>query len=182
MIKNNFNQFLGFEDNEDIFIDTGIILALLNKYDAWHTTVKNLFNKYIVDSNCKPILYIHSGILTEVTKLADKPLKKYMEAFNFGLSEADIDEAIEITLCGLTELIRNEILNPLDADVNIMIRQLKHARYFDSTDALTVSMIEEYAISLLTLDSALVRNIWDKRTDFPRIKNLYSTTANYRDY
>lgn len=183
MQRINFNRnFLGFKTNEDIFLDTCIVLALLNKYDSWYPTVQNLFSTHVIQSANEPTFYVHSGIITEVTKIADKPLDKYMKAFNFGLSQDDIDEAIDMTLSGITELLENEIINLLDINSTIMKRQVKYSRYFDATDSLTVSLLEEYSIGLLTVDSALIRNIAQKSTDFPHIGNLYYTTSNHRAY
>lgn len=53
MEKIDFNSkyFKGFEKDEKILLDTGIILALANEYDSWHGTVKDLFDKYILTEN-----------------------------------------------------------------------------------------------------------------------------------
>jgi len=48
------------------------------------------------------------------------PLDKYMKAFNFGLSQDDIEEAIDFTLSGITELLGNEIINLLEINSTIM--------------------------------------------------------------
>jgi len=43
-----------------------------------------------------------------------------MKAFNFGLSQDDIEEAIDFTLSGITELLGNEIINLLEINSTIM--------------------------------------------------------------
>ena len=43
----DFNDnFKGFEDREEILVDTNILLAYLNSYDAWHNTVSRLFDNH----------------------------------------------------------------------------------------------------------------------------------------
>lgn len=63
MIKTDFNNgFKGFADNEKILLDTCVILALANEYDAWHNTVSNFFWNSILndddDDNSKYYSYL----------------------------------------------------------------------------------------------------------------------------
>ena len=109
----NFNNFKGFVQSEDIFIDTGILLAFLNKYDAWHTTVSNLFNSHILDNSNEITLYTHSGIINEVTHLADKPLEQCMKAYGFGFSDSDILETTSEAIIGLSQMIDQDYLEIL---------------------------------------------------------------------
>jgi predicted nucleic acid-binding protein len=61
----DFNDnFKGFESGEDILVDTGILFALLNSYDAWHQTVNNLFDNFVIN-----ILIRYFSILTHVFKM-----------------------------------------------------------------------------------------------------------------
>ena len=50
--------------------------------------------------------------------------------------------------------------------------QTKHARYFGSTDSLIVSILQEYGVSLLTVDYRLANKIIAKSTDFGNINNI----------
>ena len=76
MVKIDFssNDFLGFSDNEDILVDTGILLAYLNNYDAWSHVVTDLFNNHILseDSDKTLFLYINPCVLNEIMNLTDK--------------------------------------------------------------------------------------------------------------
>lgn len=178
----DFNDFLGFEPSEDIFIDTGVLLAFLNKHDAWHPTVRDLFDKYILNNDNEITLYTHSGIINEVTHLANKPLEQYMEAFNFGLSEAEIIETAENTITGLTLMLENNYLETLVSSQTSLVIQTKYSRYFGSTDSLVVSILQEYGISFLTVDYKLARKIQDKSSEFNNIRNVYVTKSSYMDY
>ncbi|MFA5882151.1 MAG: hypothetical protein WC834_08125 [Eubacteriales bacterium] len=182
MRKIDFNDnFTGFEEGEDILLDTGIILALLNQYDAWHSTVKDLFNSFIFVETSKVTLYVHSGIINEVTFLSGRPLQTYMEKYGQSYSQQDIDDAINNTLRGISELIENEILLPLDSSKASILNQIRYSRYFGAMDALVVSVVEDYGISFLTVDNRLVEKIVNKDS-LANIRNLYYTLPNYRDY
>lgn len=178
----NFNKFSGFEKSEDIFVDTGVLLAFLNEYDAWHLTVNKLFNNHIVNNPNEIHLYTHSGIINEVTHLADKPLDSYMKAFNFGLSESDIIETAENAIIGLSEMIEQDYLEILVSSKMSSLQQIKYARHFGSTDSLIVSILQEYGINLLTVDYRLANKIKAKSTEFGNIKNIYVTDSSYMDY
>ncbi|MFZ3130547.1 MAG: hypothetical protein WA125_05445 [Desulfosporosinus sp.] len=84
-----------------------------------------MFSNHVIQSTNEPTFYVHPGIITEVTKIADKPLDKYMKAFNFGLSQDDIEEAVEMTLSGITELLENEVTIQVSKIVNTK-RGAKH--------------------------------------------------------
>jgi len=183
MKRIDFNySFPGFDDNEDILLDTGVILALLNKYDAWHTTVKNLFDNFIFNEGSNLYLYIHSGIINEVTFLSDKPLKQYMLKHGLRFTQEEIQDAISSTILGIRELVEKEFLLILDSNTNSILKQIDHSQYFGSMDALTISLAEEYGISLLTVDRKLIENIENKKDDFVNIQNVYYSTSGYRDY
>ena len=176
----DFNRdFMGFESAEDLLLDTGIILAVLNKYDVWHTTVKNLFEQHISNNNTN--LYVHSGIISEILHLAKKLAKEYMKHFDTVLTQEEINEAIFVTVNGVAELVEEQhvILNSDRISSRIHIR---NAQYFGSTDALTVSIAESYGISLLTVDRKLINNLYAKEYEFPNIVNVYFTTPANMDY
>lgn len=178
----DFNHFSGFEMIEDIFVDTGIILAFLNKFDTWHPTVNNLFTNHILNNSNEITLYTHSGIVNEVTHLAEKPLDQYMKAFNFGLSENDIIETSKNAINGLSQMIQQNYLEVLVSNKASLLQQAKYSRYFGSTDSLIVSILQEYGISLLTVDNRLARKIQAKSAEFSNIKNLYVTDSSHMNY
>jgi predicted nucleic acid-binding protein len=179
----DFNDdFQGFEDNEDVLLDTGVILALLNQYDVWHSTVKSLFDKYVFTESSNLYLYIHPGIVNEVTFLSDKPLKQFMLKHGLRYSREEIEDTTNATIKGIRELIEKEYLLILDGNTSSILKQIDFSHYFGSMDALTVSLTEEYGISLLTLDKRLIDNINNKKDTLKNIQNLYYSTSEHRDY
>lgn len=180
----DFNRnFKGFCDNEDILLDTGVILALLNRYDAWHTTVKDLFNNFVFNSTVNLSLYIHPGIVNEVTHLSGKPLEQYMTKHqNLSFSRSDIDIITTDTLQKIRDFIEQDILIVLESTKQTLLKQIDHCRYFGALDSLTVAMTDEYGISLLTVDNRLVNNIASKAGEFKNIVRVYHTTPAYRSY
>ena len=102
-----------------------VLLAFLNKFDSWHPTVSDLFNNHIFNNSNEIILYTHSGIINEITHLAEKLLEQYMRAFNFGLSETDIIETAENAITGLTYMIENDYLELLVSSKASLLQQAK---------------------------------------------------------
>ena len=49
----DFNRpdFQGFVEGEDILVDTGVLLAFYNPYDAYYSTVNQLFDKHILHND-----------------------------------------------------------------------------------------------------------------------------------
>lgn len=178
----DFNKFSGFEQSEDIFVDTGVLLAFLNKFDAWHTTVSNLFNNYILNNSNEITLYTHSGVINEVTHLAEKPLDQYMKAYDFGLSNADIIETAQNAINGLKLMIEQDYLEILESSKISILQQLNYSKLFGSTDSLIVSIVQEYGISLLTVDYRLATKIQTNHSAFGNINNIYVTNSSYMDY
>ena len=90
----NFNgNFSGFENGEDILLDTGILLAYLNTYDCWNATVNKLFENYILNNDNELYLYINVAILNEITNLIgkNKPVEEYMKKHkNHGITDDEI--------------------------------------------------------------------------------------------
>ncbi|MFZ3372249.1 MAG: hypothetical protein WA131_04390 [Desulfitobacteriaceae bacterium] len=183
MRRVNFNnQFLGFEEDEDILLDTNIIYAFLNPYDSWHSTVKNLFNNHIFPSNVKLYLYTHSSIVNEVTYLSRDPLKKYSEHHGTIFSEQDIAQSVNDILDKTKQLIEQDILLLLESNKESIYKQIDFAMYFGAMDSLIVSLVNEYGMSLLTTDTKLLNNLSNKQNEFPNIRNVYFTNGYYRDY
>lgn len=62
------DDFIGFSDNEDILVDTGVLLAYLNRYDSWSEVVTKLFNEHISAENMDKtlFLYINPCILNKI--------------------------------------------------------------------------------------------------------------------
>ncbi len=184
MIKIDFNKdFGGFQQNEDLLVDTGIILALLNEYDAWHTTVKDLFSHHILNSDNDIYLYIHAGIINEVTHLSSKPLKQYMNKHSeLGFSSDDIENTTKATLFGMKEMLDKDYLLLLESNKDVLLNQIKYSQYFGSMDALTASVANEYGISILTLDRRFTDHIVNIQQDFSNIPIVYYTIPRHRDY
>lgn len=101
----DFNDnFKGFEESEDILVDTGILLALFNKYDGWFTTVNELFENHIINNENAIFLYVNPCIINETTYLAKKPFKNYLKLHsNETFTQKDISD--------MTDNITKEIQN-----------------------------------------------------------------------
>lgn len=178
----NFNHFSGFEHSEDIFVDTGILLAFLNEYDPWYPTVSKLFNDHILNNPNEINLYTHAAVISEVAHLAEKPLDQYMRAFNFHFCDLDVVETAERVIEGLDRMIELDHLEILESNKGSMLHQIKYSRQLGSTDALIASVVQEYGISLLTVDSKLANRIKRIPTGFYNVNNVYFTNSIYMDY
>ncbi|WP_088189500.1 PIN domain-containing protein [Desulfosporosinus sp. FKA] len=178
----NFNRFHGFEPSEDIFVDTGVLLGFLNEFDAWHSTVNKLFTNHILNNSNEIIFYTHSGVVNEISHLAEKPLKQFIEAFKCGISEEDIIKTAEKTIEGLAEMIEQDYLEILESNKTSTLQQIKYSRKFGSIDSMIASIVQEYGISLLTVDQKLARKIQSESSAFSNIRNIYYTDSSYTDY
>jgi len=178
----NFNHFDGFEQSEDIFVDTGILLAFLNEYDPWHPTVNKLFTNHIFENPNEICLYTHAAVISEVAHLAEKPLDQYMRTFNFGFCDADVVETAEKVIDGLDRMIELDLLEILESNKGSLLHQIRYSRELGATDALIASIVQEYGISLLTVDSKLARRIAGTSTGFHNINNIYFTNSIFMYY
>lgn len=180
----DFNRnFTGFYDSEDILLDTGVILALLNKYDTWHLTIKKLFDNFVFNSPVELSLYIHAGIVNEVTHLSGKPLEQYRTKHpQLLFSQSDIEVITTDTLQKIRDFIDQDILIVLEGTKQTLLKQIIHSRYFGAMDSMTVAMANAYGISLLTVDNKLVNNIAAKSDEFRDIARVYHTTPAHRSY
>lgn len=179
----NFNDhFLGFEEDEDILLDTNIIYAFLNPFDAWHTTIKNLFNSHILTSNVKLYLYTHSSIVNEVTYLSRDPLNNYSKHYGAIFSEQDITQSVNDILDKTKQLIEQDVVLLLESNKESIYKQVDYAMYFGAMDSLIISLVNEYGISLLTTDTRLLNNLTSKKNEFPNIRNVYYTNGHHRSY
>lgn len=183
LINFNLEEFKGFEENEEILLDTGIILAYLNKYDAWHTTIKNLFNNYIFNNDKVMFLFVNPCIVNEVTFLSERPLNNFLkENKEISFSKDEKDKVKKETMDTLEQLIANEILLVLDGDKSSVLKQIQLSNDLGSADAVNASLANEYSINFLTVDGKLARNMKDQESKLSNIPKVYYTTSKYRDY
>ena len=181
----NSSSFKGFKENEDILVDTGILLGYLNEYDAWHSTVSNLLETYVFDDSKGVFLYTNPCILNEITHLVNegKPIKEYIKKHPREAISAEQKEAIaKGTISAIEVLIQNEILVPLEGNLEVYLTQLKLCKNLGAADAYNASLAAYYGISFLTIDNKLVNNIESNIDELGTIDTLYYTTPENKDY
>ena len=178
----NSSTFKGFEDKEDILLDTGIILAFLNSKDAWHKTVSELFSNHIIDNDNVIFLYVNPTSVNEVTFLSDKPLQRYAERTGLNITNEDILKSGKDTVEGLKKLIDSEIVFILEGNKESVLKQLSIYEKLGDADAVYASIANEYGISFLTVDNRLVNNMFSIHNELNQIKNVYYTVPTYREY
>ncbi|WP_336883835.1 hypothetical protein [Priestia koreensis] len=185
IIDFNHSSFKGFQQGEDILLDTGILMALSNQYDAYSTTVRALFTNHILKNNNNLFLYVNPTIVNEVTFLADRPLKNYLKAnpqearnFDQQSKESVANKSIE----GIKELIEQEVLIVLDGDKESTLHQIDMTKALGAADALNTSIANLYGTSFLTVDYKLAQNLHTYQSKFPNIKSVYFTTGANRTY
>lgn len=182
----DFNEnFKGFEDKEDILVDTGILIALLNEYDTWHQTVKELFDNYVFDNDNVLCMFINPCIQNEFTNLVSKG--KSLDFYKLAHPEFKItqDERAELesnSINAFRILIENEILIVLDSNKESAIKQLELYKELGAADAVNISIVNEYGISFLTIDNRLVNNVLSNITKIKDIHNIYYTSPKHKTY
>lgn len=186
MVKVDFNvNFSGFQKNEDILVDTGVLLALLNEYDSWHKTVSNLFENFVFNNDDALFLYINPCIQNELTNLISngKPLEWYGNKHSdFSVTQDEIDEIERKSIDALQMLIDNEILIILNSNKESSLQQLKLYKELGAADAINATLANEYGISFLTVDNKLVNNMICNADKLENIQNLYYTTPIHKTY
>ena len=188
MVKIDFNDesFKGFSVEEDILVDTGIILAYLSKYDTWHKTVNELFTNHIFNNDKAVFLYINPCILNEVmhiTTVTKKCISEYLKKHpEISLTKQEKEEIESNTVQSMKILIDKEILIPLEAGKETYLKQIETCKYLGSADAFNASLANEYGISFLTVDNKLVTNIENNITYFKDIDKIYYTTNAHIEY
>lgn len=186
MEKIDFNiNFSGFEANEKILVDTGVILALANEYDAWHNTVSNLFNTHVLnDDEDKPLfLFVNPTILNEITFLANRPFENYKSKFpSQDLSGVDPNTVLSSTINDVKILVDEEILLIIDGNKNSALKQLEIYKELGSADAVNASIANEYGLNFLTVDTKLANNIYRYRENLSNIPKIYYTIPMFRTY
>ncbi|THE13967.1 hypothetical protein E1I69_05555 [Bacillus timonensis] len=185
IIDFNNPSFSGFEPDEDILIDTGIILGYYNEYDAYYSTITKLFNDHILNNDNNLFLYINPTVINEISHLAKTPLKQYLkkfptEAVNFTSGEEESFK--EKIINGVKELIENEVLLILDGDKESALKQIELSEALGAVDAVNASIANLYGTSFLTVDRTLTNNIFSRQSDLPNIKTVYYTSGRNRDY
>lgn len=179
------NNFSGFQDGEDILLDTGILLAYLNKYDCWSTTVTKLFNENILNNDNELYLYINVAILNEITNLIgkNKPIEEYMKKHdNHGITDDEIIKVEKESIEQLKILLENDVIQFLHMGKEAYLSQLELYKDLGAADAINASIANEHGISFLTVDNNLVNNIRNNFDKLKNINNLYYTSPEYRSY
>lgn len=187
MEKIDFNKkFKGFENNEDILIDTGVILAYFNIYDAWHATIKDLFNNHIFNEDSSVALYVNCAILNELTNYINKGnhIKRYVEKHSNITFDVDVEiERVEtLFIRSLDIMFLNELFLILNGSKECFSKQLTLYKELGACDSINVSMVNDFGISFLTVDNKLVDRILLKQNDLFNIRNVYCTDNLYRTY
>lgn len=183
LIDFNSKKFKGFNENEEILLDTGVIFAYLNEYDVWHTTIKELFEKHIFNNDKSMFLFVNPTIINEVKFLAERPLKYYLEKHpDEKIEEDEIARIKELLDKSLSELIKEDILNVLDGDKDSVLKQIKLSSKLGAADAVNATIADTYGINFLTVDRKLANNMKEAEKELEDIDKVYYTTGNHRDY
>lgn len=178
----NNNSFTGFEQGEDILVDTSVLLALIADYDPWHNTVLELFNNHIFPDESVVLLYTNPLIVNEVLYLSNRSLARFIERFDVEYTEEQKKDAQNFVENILTVFIEEKILNVLGGDQDSIIQQIKHSDYLGAADASNVSIANLYGTSFLTTDNKLANNIELLCEEFSNIDKVYYTTAKHKSY
>lgn len=178
----NNNFFTGFEQGEDILVDTSVLLALVADYDPWHQTVLNLFNRYIFPEESIVLLYTNPIIINEVLHLSNKSLVRFIERFEVQYSNDEKREKKNFIENMLQVLIEEKVLRILDGDLDSVIRQIKLSETLGAADAANASIANSFGSNFLTTDRILADKIEICRDELPNIKKVYYTIPKHRDY
>ena len=181
------NDFAGFSDEEDILVDTGILLAYLNSYDAWSEVVTKLFDDHILTENSDKVLflYINPCVLNEIMNLTgkNKTLEYYMKKHRTEtITAEEMAEVEQKTVNALRVLIENDILIPLEANKETYLRQMNTYKELGSADSFNASLANDYGISFLTVDNKLVNHIEENISNFPDLENVYYAPPDKQSY
>lgn len=181
------SDFAGFSDGEDILVDTGILLAYLNSYDAWSEVVTKLFDDYILSEDLDKtlFLYINPCVLNEIMNLTgkNKTLEYYMRKHKSeSITDEEIAEVEKKTVDALRILIENEILIPLEANKETYLRQMNTYKELGSADSFNASLANDYGISFLIVDNKLVKNIEKNIFNFPDLGKVYYAPPEKQSY
>lgn len=181
------SDFVGFSDDEDILVDTCILLAYLNSYDSWSAVVTELFNKHILAENSSKtlFLYINPCVLNEIMYLIgeNRTIKHYMQKHKSEtITDKEIAEVEKRTVNALRILIENDILIPLEANKETYLCQMNTYKELGSADSFNASLANDYGISFLTVDNKLVDHIEENISNFPDLGNVYYAPSEKQSY
>lgn len=181
------SNFGGFSDGEDILVDTGILLAYLNSYDAWSKVVTELFDNHILqeESDKTLFLYINPCVLNEIMNLTAKnqSIAYYMRKHkSVNITKEEILMVEKKTADALRILIDNEILIPLEANKETYLRQMNTYKELGSADSFNVSLANDYGISFLTVDNKLVAHIEENIDNFQDLDKVYYAPPEKQSY
>lgn len=183
IINFNSEDFKGFEDKEEILLDTGVILGYLNKYDTWHGTIEKLFNNHIFSNDKTVFLCVNPCIINEVTYLSEKPLEQYRKKHPVEIiSAAEVSKVEGQTMTTLKTLIEQEVFIVLDGDKNSVLKQIELYKKLGSADAVNASLANECRMNFLTVDGRLANNMKQVEEQLKDIPKVYYTTSEYKDY
>lgn len=183
LIDFNSKSFKGFEDKEEILLDTGIIFAYLNEYDVWHTTVKKLFENHIFNNDKVMFLFVNPTVINEVEFLSQQPLKFYLQKHpDKSVNQCEIDRVKKLLNMSLIQLIESRILNILDGDKESVLKQIKLSNILGAADAVNATIADAYGINFLTVDRRLANHMYQLQKDLKDIEKIYYTQGKYRDY
>lgn len=180
-------KFAGFSDGEDILVDTGVLLAYLNDYDAWSLVVKALFDNYILQEESDKVLflYINPCVLNEIMHLTsnNQSIATYLKKHRGeSISDEEIADVEKKTVDALRVLIENDILIPLEANKDTYLRQMNTYKELGSADSFNASLANDYGTSLLTVDNKLVRHIEENIFNFPDLGKVYYAPPEAQSY
>ncbi|OXS56954.1 hypothetical protein B1A99_19050 [Cohnella sp. CIP 111063] len=181
----NAPEFSGFEPEESILIDTGVLYAYFNPFDAYHTTVKNLFDTYVFSNEDVLFLFVNPTIVNEIVNLAQRALNQYLiahphESENF--SQPDKEAVRDQIMHFVRDLVQEDVLLVLDGDKESVLQQISLTNHLGAADAVNISMASLYGISFMTVDTRLVNNMIRVGSEIETVKNLYFTKPRHRTY
>jgi predicted nucleic acid-binding protein len=184
MERIDFNrpEFKGFEQGEDILVDTCILLALTGEKDPWHKTVSELFEKHIFPDEKLVLLYTNPLIVNEVLHLSTKSFSNFAEKFGTIISATQYKDIEDFVENMLITLIEEGVLQVLDGDKDSILKQIVLKKHLGAADASNASIANLYGTNFLTIDIKLANNIQRIETDLPNIKKIYCTTPQHKTY
>ena len=179
------DNFHGFEEGEDILIDTGILFAYYNEYDAYYDVVNHLFQNHVFHDTASLFLYVNPTIVNEISHLAKDPFRQYTKARltePINLTPEDAVKMEDIIIGNIKQLIENQVLLVLDGDDSSVLKQLELYKKLGSADAVNASIANLFGTSFLTVDFRLANNMQDVKHSLSNVQNIYYTTGRYRSY
>lgn len=123
----NASGFCGFEPEESILIDTGVLYAYFNPFDAYHATVKNLFDTYVFNNEDVLFLFVNPTIINEIVNLAQRALSQYLIAYpheSDNFTQKDKETVRDKIMRFVRELVQEDVLLVLDGDKDSVLRQI----------------------------------------------------------